>query len=87
MSSGFGLQSGNGGSIMNRTIGSSMHSAKKTAREFFSKDNMQHPSIEENRQLKDELQRIRDIKSATGKRNDYSERDVTSQMESYRSQF
>ena len=65
MSSGFGLVQS--GSIMNRTL-TSMTSAKKTAREFFSKDNVQHPSIEENRQLKDELLRIRDIKSASGKR-------------------
>ena len=69
---------------MNRTL-TSMTSAKKTAREFFSKDNVQHPSIEENRVLKDELLRIRDIKSASGKRQDYSRVDVESQMESYRS--
>lgn len=47
-----------GGSMLNQTINSNMNSLmnteriqRKTAREFFSKDNLNHPSIEENKQL------------------------------------
>lgn len=60
MSSGFGLNH-QGASIMNRTIGSNMNggSMRKTAREFFSKDNLDHPSIDENRHLKQELERMK----------------------------
>ena len=54
-SSGFGI----GGSMLNQTINSKSdmllntdRSSRRTAREFFSKDNLNHPSIEENKQLK-----------------------------------
>ena len=39
--------------------------ARRTAREFFSKDNLNHPSIEENKQLKSQIKHFKDIKSQT----------------------
>ena len=60
-SSGFGMSS----SLLNKTIKSDMKSefsARHTAREFFSKDNESHPSIEENRMLKDQLNHLREVK-------------------------
>lgn len=34
-----------------------------TARQFFSKDNLDHPSIEENRKLKQQLEHLRQVKT------------------------
>ena len=53
-SDGFGI----GGSMLNHTLKSDMQMStntitRRTAREFFSRDNLQHPSIEENKHLKD----------------------------------
>lgn len=52
--SGFGM----GGSMLNHTINSKSdmllsteRTSRRTAREFFSKENLNHPSIEENKQL------------------------------------
>lgn len=49
-SSGFGM---GGGSILNHTLKSDMQmssmTSRRTAREFFSKDNVDHPIIEENK--------------------------------------
>ena len=63
-SSGFGMNS----SILNKTIKSDMkseYSARRTAREFFSKDNESHPSIEENKLLKDQLNHLKEVKKQT----------------------
>lgn len=60
-SSGFGMSS----SLLNKTIKSDMkseYSARRTAREFFSKDNENHPSIEENKMLKDQLNHLKEVK-------------------------
>lgn len=37
-------------------------SNRKKAKEFFSKDNEDHPLIEENKQLKEELESVKRIK-------------------------
>ena len=63
-SSGFGMSS----SMLNKTIKSDMKSdfsARRTAREFFSKDNESHPSIEENKMLKDQLNHLKEVKKQT----------------------
>lgn len=60
-SSGFGMNS----SMLNKTLKSdtkSDFSARRTAREFFSKDNEAHPSISENKLLKDQLQHLKEVK-------------------------
>mmetsp|Transcript_32816 Transcript_32816/g.50112 ORF Transcript_32816/g.50112 Transcript_32816/m.50112 type:complete len:139 (-) Transcript_32816:1234-1650(-) len=36
---------------------------RRTAREFFSKENLDHPSIEENKNLKQQLKNYREIKA------------------------
>lgn len=60
-SSGFGINS----SMMNKTLKSDMKSElsiRRTAREFFSKDNESHPSISENKLLKDQLSHLKEVK-------------------------
>lgn len=59
-------------SMLNHTLKSDMHmsvnttrTARRTAREFFSKDNQNHPSIEENKQLKSQIKHYKDIKAQT----------------------
>ena len=64
-SSGFGM---GGGSILNHTLKSDMQMSsmtqRKTAREFFSKDNVIHPTIEENKQLKSQLNHFKSVKAS-----------------------
>ena len=40
-------------------------SQRKTANEFFSKDNVNHPSIEENKFLKQQVKIYKDVKNKT----------------------
>jgi len=57
---------------MNHTINTNRESdmllstgqmSRRTAKQFFSKDNINHPSIEENKKLKAELDNIKSIKN------------------------
>ena len=55
-------------SMLNRTLKSDMksdYSIRRTAREFFSKDNEAHPSISENKMLKDQLSHLKEVKRQT----------------------
>ena len=55
-------------SILNRTLKSDLksdYSVRRTAREFFSKDNEAHPSISENKMLKDQLNHLKEVKKQT----------------------
>ena len=52
-------------SMLNKTLKSDMKSefsVRRTAREFFSKDNEAHPSISENKLLKDQLSHLKEVK-------------------------
>jgi hypothetical protein len=45
-------------STLNSAAGSNFSAARNTAREFFSRDNLIHPVVEENQKLRDKLRML-----------------------------
>ena len=52
------------GSTLNSNVSSGF--GRQTAREFFSKENLTHPVVEENQKLRDKLRKLEDAKSQRG---------------------
>ena len=79
--------------MLNHTINSNMNSLntdrvnRKTAREFFSKDNLNHPSIEENKQLHQQLMHLKSVKKESSAYDTHSIGDMSEKTADVRRQL